>query len=87
MKKRIRSIVNFMAFNILFFALYLNFIHKDKAGIIDPEAPSNTSVGLNKSVLAENPSKYLLQESAKTENEGIINSKQAAKAVNTSPAN
>jgi hypothetical protein len=31
MKRRIRKIVNFFAFNLLFFALYLNFIHKDKA--------------------------------------------------------
>ena len=30
MKRRIRKIVNFFAFNLLFFALYLNFIHKDK---------------------------------------------------------
>jgi len=31
MKRRIRKIVNFFSFNLLFFALYLNFIHKDKA--------------------------------------------------------
>lgn len=30
MKRRIRKIVNFFAFNLLFFALYLNFIHKDE---------------------------------------------------------
>ncbi len=30
MKRRVRKIVNFFAFNLLFFALYLNFIHKDK---------------------------------------------------------
>ena len=30
MKRRIRKIVNFFAFNLLFFALYLNFIHKDR---------------------------------------------------------
>jgi len=29
MKRRIRRITNFFAFNLLFFALYLNFIHKD----------------------------------------------------------
>lgn len=32
MKRRVRKIVNFFAFNLLFFALYLNFIHKDTAG-------------------------------------------------------
>ncbi|MBK8142369.1 MAG: hypothetical protein IPK57_16310 [Chitinophagaceae bacterium] len=31
MKRRVRKIANFFAFNLLFFALYLNFIHKDKA--------------------------------------------------------
>jgi hypothetical protein len=33
MKRRIRKIANFFAFNLLFFALYLNFIHKDKTGV------------------------------------------------------
>lgn len=29
MKKRIPKVANFLAFNLLFFALYLNFIYKD----------------------------------------------------------
>lgn len=29
MKKRAFNLLNFLALNILFFALYLNFIHKD----------------------------------------------------------
>ncbi|MEO6071088.1 MAG: hypothetical protein ABIN57_05905 [Chitinophagaceae bacterium] len=29
MKKRTHQLLNFFAFNLLFFALYLNFIHKD----------------------------------------------------------
>ena len=29
MKKRVFVFLNFVAFNLLFFALYLNFIHKD----------------------------------------------------------
>lgn len=33
MKRRVRKIANFFAFNLLFFALYLNFIHKDKAPV------------------------------------------------------
>jgi uncharacterized membrane-anchored protein YitT (DUF2179 family) len=33
MKKRVRKIANFFAFNLLFFALYLNFIHKDKMAV------------------------------------------------------
>jgi len=30
MKRRVFKVLNFFAFNLLFFALYLNFIHKDK---------------------------------------------------------
>lgn len=30
MNPRVFKIANFFAFNLLFFALYLNFIHKDK---------------------------------------------------------
>ncbi len=29
MKKRVFNVLNFLALNVLFFALYLNFIHKD----------------------------------------------------------
>lgn len=31
MKRNIRKTLNFFAFNILFFAIYLNFIQKDKS--------------------------------------------------------
>ena len=34
MKRRVRKIANFLAFNLLFFALYLNFIHKDKTNAV-----------------------------------------------------
>jgi hypothetical protein len=33
MKRRIRKVANFFAFNLLFFALYLNFVHKDKSQV------------------------------------------------------
>jgi hypothetical protein len=33
MKRRVRKIANFFAFNLLFFALYLNFVHKDQAAM------------------------------------------------------
>ena len=33
MKRRVRKIANFFAFNLLFFALYLNFIHKDSVAV------------------------------------------------------
>jgi len=44
MKRRVRKIANFFAFNLLFFALYLNFIHRDKA---------NTATGTTVSASAE----------------------------------
>ncbi len=37
MQRRVRKVVNFFAFNLLFFALYLNFVHKDAQGSVpDP---------------------------------------------------
>jgi hypothetical protein len=35
MRKRIHKVANFLAFNLLFFALYLNFIYKDPAVAAD----------------------------------------------------
>lgn len=70
MKKRIRKIVNFFAFNLLFFALYLNFIHKDKVGVETAPAaavtaPVNTYSG---TVLVQNPEKYLNKEAQQVQN-------------------
>ena len=59
MKRRIRKIVNFFAFNLLFFALYLNFIHKDK-GIIEPEPVKiNASAAIHGTVPVQDAEKYL----------------------------
>jgi hypothetical protein len=43
MKRRVRKIANFFAFNLLFFALYLNFIHKDNANMVVNNVPQSTS--------------------------------------------
>jgi len=43
MKKRTRRTVNFLAFNLLFFSLYLNFIHKDKDTSLDPALLQNNN--------------------------------------------
>jgi hypothetical protein len=52
MNPRLFKIANFFAFNLLFFALYLNFIHKDKnvqqaisTSIQTPVATRNFSTG------------------------------------------
>jgi hypothetical protein len=60
MKRRVRKIVNFFAFNLLFFALYLNFIHKDKA-VADANVSANSAVVMTGTVPVENPEKYLGQ--------------------------
>jgi hypothetical protein len=62
MKRRVRKIVNFFAFNLLFFALYLNFIHKDNAAtavvVTDTNSSANTAA-FSGTVLVENPDQYL----------------------------
>ena len=64
MKSRVRKIANFFAFNLLFFALYLNFIHKDTKLQVAVDA-----VQYNRQLLhsvaqywLQNPEKYLVQK-------------------------
>lgn len=60
MKRRLRRIANFFAFNLLFFALYLNFIHKDKAAITPPEQTVKATASVNNGVVpVSHPEKYL----------------------------
>ena len=60
MKRRVRKIANFFAFNLLFFALYLNFIHKDKIVVgggdqtVQPKAAAFSGT-----VMVDNPEQYL----------------------------
>ncbi len=64
MKHRIRKVLNFFAFNLLFFALYLNFIHKDQSVIeAQPQMQTNANV-INGTVLVQNPEKYLQQKTS-----------------------
>jgi len=58
MKRRIRKIVNFFAFNLLFFALYLNFIHKDK-GVTLPVAVQTNGPSITGTVPVKDAEKYL----------------------------
>ena len=65
MKKRVRKIANFFAFNLLFFALYLNFIHKDSQVSSSAEATvavQPTAAAFSGTVLVEHPEKYLVQK-------------------------
>jgi hypothetical protein len=61
MKRRVRKIANFFAFNLLFFALYLNFIHKDKVVFSTEQStvPATTNAAFSGTVLVKNPEKYL----------------------------
>ena len=68
MKRRIRRIANFFAFNLLFFALYLNFIHKDKTAAALPEQGVQTTAAVSGggTILVSHPEKYLEPKAAST---------------------
>lgn len=59
MKRRIRKIVNFFAFNLLFFALYLNFIHKDKTIAEPVPVQTNAAATISGTVPVQDAEKYL----------------------------
>jgi hypothetical protein len=58
MKKRIHRVLNFLAFNLLFFALYLNFIHKD-SNQTELAPRKSPTAAVQKTVLVSNPEQYL----------------------------
>lgn len=65
MKRRVRKIANFFAFNLLFFALYLNFIHKDNANVVVNNVPQSTSA-FSGTVPVENPAQLVKKSDAAT---------------------
>ena len=60
MKKRISSVLNFFAFNLLFFALYLNFIHDDNGNDIPMQR--NATASVKGTVLVSDPGVYIKNE-------------------------
>lgn len=71
MKKRIRKVANFLAFNLLFFALYLNFIHKDKLPAMSMEKTDQpAAAAFSGTVLVENPEKYIAPGAATAQSTG-----------------
>ena len=58
MKRRVRKIANFFAFNLLFFALYLNFIHKDKSPFPTEPTVQSKRAALSGTVLVENQDQF-----------------------------
>ena len=64
MKTRLSKVLNFLAFNVLFFALYLNFIHKGSD--VDPVMqPIQTNARTQSTVLIERQDHYLEKASSK----------------------
>lgn len=59
MKRRVRKIANFFAFNLLFFALYLNFIHKDKSPFPTEQTVQSKRAALSGTVLVENQDQFI----------------------------
>jgi hypothetical protein len=67
MKRRVRKIANFFAFNLLFFALYLNFVHKDKlASVNNATVQTTAAAAFSGTVRVDNPTEYLTQQSQGT---------------------
>lgn len=59
MKPRIRKVINFFTFNVLFFSMYLNFIHTDKVVAESPTVQQNNgALNTRGTVFAQNPRKY-----------------------------
>ncbi len=82
MKRRVRKIANFFAFNLLFFALYLNFIHKDKSGlpVATQTANQQNTAAFSGTVLVDNPDQVNEKKNAATVN-------GASTTPNNDPAN
>jgi len=67
MKRRVRKIANFFAFNLLFFALYLNFIHKDKVAtpVVDQSVQTSTAA-FSGTILVDNPENFIEKKTEAT---------------------
>jgi hypothetical protein len=61
MKKRRRlfGVLNLLALNLLFFALYLNFIHKDSSAAQASVPNKSAATGMQGTVLVKHPEQYL----------------------------
>jgi hypothetical protein len=79
MKRRVRKIANFFAFNLLFFALYLNFIHKDKSGlpVATQTASQQNAAAFSGTVLVDNPEQLNEKKSVATQNAATQNNEPA----------
>lgn len=54
MKRRVFNVLNFFAFNLLFFALYLNFIYKDNSNLTNIPLPKSATAAKAHAAVTEN---------------------------------
>jgi len=66
MKRRVRKIANFFAFNLLFFALYLNFIHKDKVASVVDQSVQTSTAAFSGTILVDNPENFIEKKTQAT---------------------
>lgn len=80
MNPRLFKIANFFAFNLLFFALYLNFIHKDKN--VQQVISTTVHTPVASKTLGNDAAEQLVQKEASEKNSA--SEKENAKALKLS---
>jgi hypothetical protein len=80
MNPRLFKIANFFAFNLLFFALYLNFIHKDKN--VQQVISTSVHTPVASKTLSTGAAEQYVQKEAATKN--TASEKENAKALKLS---
>ena len=80
MNPRFFKIANFFAFNLLFFALYLNFVHKDKnvQQAINKNTPTQVDAG---NLTVESTEQYVQKQKAA---KNLTSEKASTKALKLS---
>lgn len=87
MKSRLRKVANFFAFNLLFFALYLNFIHKDKISVTGgDQSVQPKTAAFSGTVLVDNPEQYLQKKNEATVSVSAANPASVKTAESEGPA-
>lgn len=80
MNPRVFKIANFFAFNLLFFALYLNFVHKDK-NVQQAVITNTTTQVATENLPVESAEPYVQKEEAA---KNVTSEKASTKALKLS---
>lgn len=59
MRSRVRKVASFLALNLLFFALYLNFVHADAQQLESLPTLQKPAAAFGDTKLVENPDEFL----------------------------